>query len=180
MANPKLVNVDVIVTPSESDPGGVKFELSSNLGSSNKLTFKNNNHPGFDVHFNIVDKEGTGCLFMPDKKDAMWVQTIAPGMPDPCPRSPLYWDQFEAKAVKKGDTRLEVRNHNEFVQEFAFSLRFTRPGVSDPILYDPIGSNQNGDGGGFAADLASGSGFTLLLVTAGIAAIAFIAYRIWA
>jgi hypothetical protein len=177
MASPKKVNVDVVVTASPNDPAGVKFDLSSDLGSSSKLTFKNDKHPGFDVHFNIVDKDGTGCLFMSDPQDAMWVQKIDPGMPDPCPTSPSYWDQFEAKSVQKGNTRLEVRNHNQYVQEFAFSLRFTKPGWPDPILYDPIGSNQNGDGGGFAAEMFGGSATNLLLVAAGVLAVAFVAYR---
>jgi len=178
MPSPKQANVDVIAIADSSKPEGVRFELSSNLGSSNKLTFKNDKHPGFEVNFNLVDNDKTGCKFMHDPKEAMWVQKIEPGMPDPCPTSAMYWDQFEAKAVSKGDTQLAVRNLNEYEQEFAFSLRFTKPGWPDPILYDPIGNNQNG--GRFSGSSPSSNTLNMLLLAAGIAVVAFIAYRIWA
>jgi hypothetical protein len=177
MASPKQANVDVVCVPDSSKPEGVRFELSSNLGSSNELTFKNDNHPGFEVDFNLVDNDQTGCKFMHDPKDAMWVQKIEPGTPDPCPTSAMYWDQFEAKSVSKNDTQLSVRNLNDYVQLFAFSLRFTKPGWPDPILYDPIGSNQNG--GGLAADSFAQNRLNMVLLVAGIAVIAFVAYRIW-
>jgi len=175
MANPKQANVDVIVTPDSTQPAGVRFELSSDLGSSNELTFKNDNKPGFDLNFNLVDKDNTGCKFMKDPQEAMWVQVAAPGTPPPCPTSPSYWDQFEAKNVSKNDTLLTVRNLNEYVQMFAFSLRFTKPGWPDPILYDPIGNNQNG--GGFAADRFVDNPVNMMLMVVGIVAVAYVAYR---
>lgn len=178
MPSPKLANVDVIVTPSASHPAGVKFDLSSSLGSGNRLTFKNHHHPGFDVHFNIVDNDGTGCRFMADPKDAMWVQPIQPGMPDPCPTSPVYWDQFKARSVNMDGKQLEVRNLNQFVQEFAFSLRFMKPDWPDPIIYDPIGGNENGGGGGFAANIFEGNPTSLALLTVGVIAAGYVAYRL--
>ena len=144
MANPKQIDVEVMVIEDSSAPDGVKFELSSGIGTPGKLTFKNNKHPGFIVNFDLIDPSNTGCKFVHDKDDAMWVRIIDPQTPDPCPRCEMHWDQFKAQAVANNNTRLTVRNLNEYVQDFAFSLRFTKPGVASPILYDPIGSNQNG------------------------------------
>jgi hypothetical protein len=92
----------------------------------------------------------------------------------------MYWEQFDAKSVSKNDTQLSVRNYNDYVQEFAFSLRFTRPGWPDPILYDPIGNNQNGGGGGFSADRFADSPLGMALLVAGVVVLGFVAYRIFA
>jgi hypothetical protein len=167
MANPKDVDVTVLVTSDPSKPEGVAFELQSTLGSSNKLTFKNSNHPGFKVNFKISDPDNTGCRFQPKPEDAMWVQTFPSSAPPVCPVTPLYWDQFEATDVKNQETRLIVVNKNSYPQMFAFSLRFTKPGSPDAILYDPIGDNRNGD-----MEVASMSLGTGLLIAGAVVAVA--------
>lgn len=161
MAGAKHVDVDVIVTKDESAPDGVRFKLSSDLGSSDRLKFKNDKHPGFVVNFDIKDDDQTGVLFLLEPDQAMWVRTFQDGDPDPCPRSSMHWDQFEATEVKQQGKRLVVRNLNEFEQKFAFSLRFSKPGSANPILYDPIGENENGGGGEISA-FAIGGGVLLI------------------
>lgn len=170
MANPTQVDVDVIAIEDSSAPHGVRFELSSGIGTPNKLTFKNQGgSPGFLVNFNLSDPSNTGCKFVHQKEDAMWVRIIDPQTPDPCPRCAMHWDQFKAQSVNTNDTQLVVRNLNEYVQDFAFSLRFTKPGVADPILYDPIGSNQNGQELSFFSTQTV-SGFVVGAVVGGLLA----------
>lgn len=147
MPNPKEVHVDVIAKADPTSPDGVSFTLSSNLGSSERLKFQNDKHPGFIVNFNLKDDDNTGVKFLPQPEDAMWVRTFDAQTPDPCPRCEMYWDQFKAINVKQQNKQLVVRNLNQYEQMFAFSLRFSKPGSADPILYDPIGENENGGGG---------------------------------
>jgi len=144
MPSPKKIDVTVRVISDSSKPGGVWFELDSNLISNGELVFENDKHPGFIIHYNIADPHQTGCRFQPVKANAMWVRTFSPGDPDPCPRSAMYWRQFAAISLNDDDKQLVVRNYNKGAQMFAYSLRFAKAGFPDPILFDPIGDNRNG------------------------------------
>lgn len=161
MPGAKHVDVDVIATKDASAPDGVTFKLSSDLGGSDRLKFKNDKHPGFIVNFHLKDDDNTGVAFVSTPADAMWVKTFQQGEPNPCPTSESHWDQFEATDVKQQGKRLVVRNLNQYEQLFAFSLRFTKPGAANPILYDPIGENENGGGGEISA-FAIGGGVLLV------------------
>jgi hypothetical protein len=157
MASPKrplFKDIDIAVTklsaPTPEWPDGYQFEMEEGgkkIGK--KVDFKNNGHPGFIVMFTIVDKDKTGCQFLPDLDDAMWVQPS--GLPDPpCPSSPAYWGQFRAIDVinhAKDDRykTLMVSNKNDYQQMFAFTLRFEIPGHHKVVEFDPVGNNQNGD-----------------------------------
>ena len=151
---PKFDDIDVIVTKLNPPypvewPQGYQFEMDrggTKLGK--KLDFANNDHPGYIIFFNIVDPGNTGCQFLPDPEDALWVQESA--LPDPpCPNNAAYWDQVKAIDVVKNDQDqpnrgLIVSNRNDYVRMFAFTLRFEIPGCSQVIEFDPIGNNQNG------------------------------------
>lgn len=155
---PKFMDIDITVSklsaPTKEWPDGYKFEMSDEKGKGlgKKVDFKNDKHPGFIVLFTLVegDKHNpTGCQFLPDLDDAMWVQPS--GLPDPpCPSSPAYWGQFRAvDVVDHSKTErfrtLIVYNKNGFEQMFAFTLRFEIPGYSKVVEFDPVGNNQNGD-----------------------------------
>lgn len=155
---PQFMDIDITVTklgsPDPKWPQGYKFEMNDGKGNGNakKLNFKNNNHPGFIVCFNLVegDKHNpTGCQFLPDPDDAMWVQKSDLADP-PCPCSASYWDQFRAvdvvdQAKDKKNRTLMVYNRNAYEQMFAFTFRFEVPGCNEVVVFDPVGSNQNGD-----------------------------------
>ena len=148
MADPNEADVNVILTPVTNDPkwpDNVKFELQSALGSNQELSFKNNGKPGYKLKFRIVDSQNTGYLFPDDETKAMWVRTVT-SVEEGCPRTPMYWDQFEATGVDGNNKTLKVRNLNDFEQTFKFTLLFTKtPKQNGPcIQYDPIGQNQNG------------------------------------
>lgn len=140
---PKVEDVSVVV---ERDAAGqLKFSLASNnLGNGQRLTFRNNKHPGFDLRFNIDDRAASGCEFLPNPDDAMWVRLIDDITPDPCATCAMHWDGFKAISVINANKTLTVDNSNKRKQKFAFSFRFNVPGEPDPVLYDPIGDNQNG------------------------------------
>src|SRR3990170_7804258 len=150
MAAPKRVTIEVNVINDPSKPGRVWFELGyKHVFSGQKLKFQNEDHPGFWVHFNIVDDIGSGCTFLPNLLDAMWVEPISSTPPYSCPTAPVHWGEFQATGyggnVNHPDyTTLVVRNFKDTPTLFAFTLRFHKPGWPTPIDYDPIGDNQNG------------------------------------
>lgn len=148
---PKIIEVDVsvkLLTGKDPQlPDSYSFELKNH--AANKMKFKNDRHPGFIIMFNIDDPGNTGCQFLPDPDDAMWVQPS--GLPNPpCPSSPAYWDQFRAIDVVRNQADQEnrgliVSNRNDYKQMFAFTLRFEIPNCNKVVEFDPIGDNENGD-----------------------------------
>ena len=144
MAQPKKAKVTVELTKSSTAP--FDWEIKSVLKKGQRLEFKNQNHPGFDVHFDIDDKDKTGFLFPDDHTLAIAVQTYQ-GSPPPCPTQGQTWCEFCPVRVSENNTRLEVRNLNENPAEFSYTLFLTKdPHGSNPKFepIDPIGSNQNG------------------------------------
>lgn len=170
MANPNRQEIDVVltpVTPSTKWPDGIKFELSSPIGTSDKLTFKNNGRPGFRLRFHIVDDKQTGYLFPDDEDAAMWVCTVNNDT-DPCPTSVSHWPTFEATDVTDGNKTLKVTNHNDEPQLFKFTLLFTKtPDQNGPCIeFDPIGDNRNGVSLNVNSALAIAAGAVALAVGA--------------
>ncbi len=146
MAGAKEETVKVILTPDSAWPDGIKKEFQSNLANGDLLTFKNNNHPGFIVYFTIQDPQKTEYLFPSDIKKAMWVKKLtgAPGE-DKCAKQSEYWDGFVATGVSSDFKTLTVSNPNKDIEDFVFTLRFTKnPQSGNCIDWDPGGSDQNG------------------------------------
>ena len=160
---PKVTSVEVAVTklaaPTPQWPQGYQFALSGSAVSGGQLKFKNNKHPGFIVVFYIVEAvpgNPAMCQFLPDPDDALWVKPYNSWDPAACPSSPCSWDQFFAIDVADyepvaGNPAADIHNKvlvamnkNDYDQMFAFTLRFTAAGAPGVIVYDPIGSNQNG------------------------------------
>lgn len=155
---PDVVDINVIVTWNSGDPCDVTFALEPKNGNKVKVgknpkgkdivKFDNDKNPGFLVCFNIVEQGGSGCQFLPDPDDAMWVQPSAL-VNAPCPTGPAYWSQFRAVDVASTDPNnpnktLVVYNKNDFQQYFGFTLRFEIDGCDHVLEFDPIGNNQNG------------------------------------
>lgn len=120
-----------------------------------ELTFNNEEkYDGFDITFEIDDHTGKGFKFMDDAKKPdgdpdpncvpMWVKTVE-DFGDSCPNRE-FWDQFETVSVTGDNKKLLVRNKNDCVQKFKFALMFSRTPQKGPceIMYDPDGTNQNG------------------------------------
>ena len=143
----KIRDIDVVTKRNPAGQPPLLFEIDKN-----KLTFRNQNHPGFLVRFKIDDSDNNGYVFPTEKLDAMWVQPIEAVTPQSCPTSKVYWDGFEATNVVDQNMTLEVSNpngplHNKTEQLFAFTLRFTLT-PDDPaaqfVPFDPISTNKNG------------------------------------
>lgn len=111
-------------------------------------------YDGFDVTFEIDDHTGKGFKFMDDATTAsgdpdpdcapMWVKTVN-NFGESCP-SRQFWDQFKTVKVSGSNSKLHVRNENDYKQEFKFALLFSRNPQQGPceIMYDPDGTNGNG------------------------------------
>lgn len=144
MADPKKAKVKVELK--KSNTKAFLWDIKSDLKKDGKLKFRNKNHPGFIVHFDIDDDDDTGYFFHDNHELAIGVQPYT-GDPAPCPGQAAKWCQFFPVSVTEGNTRLEVRNLNEDETEFKYTLFVTKtPHAPDPKFepIDPIGSNQNG------------------------------------
>ena len=145
----------------------------------NKLTFKNDHHPGFDVIFTLKDTDQNGYVFPASPLEAMWCQPIEGPGPDACPTSEVHWDGFCATSVDNNHLSLHVTNPNgalngKLEQMFGFVLRVTKtPEITAPTCepLDPIGTNKNGP------TVRKFSAATLIVALVVVAA-AFVAYKL--
>ena len=176
---PGLAKIRDITVTTKRNPAGqppLLFELDKS-----KLTFRNQNHPGFDVRFKIDDTDGNRYVFPDDPFDAMWAQPIETTGPNACPTTQMHWDGFKAINVLDQNMTLEVLNpngalHNKTEQLFAFTLRFTlTPDQTNPVCvpFDPIGTNKNGP------TLQKFSAATLIVALVVVVAAAFVAYKLF-
>lgn len=143
----RTVDVDVIA---ELDPETkeVSFRLDSDLkDDDDELVFDQNRDemrkPDYYlVEFNLVDRTGLGLRFTPSTKDAFWVN-MGPDDRDspPCPTTPSYSEEIRAVDVSK--KKLTVRNENNTVAKFTYSLGFLTSDGND-LRFDPGGTNKDG------------------------------------
>jgi len=125
--------VDVIAEPGAT-LGEVTFRLNSQLkDDENQLVFNQDRDEMrkvdyYLVEFKLDDRTDLGLQFTPRKKDAFWVVMGPDGGADPAyPKQPSYSDEIYAVHVDKHNLR--VRNENNRVAKFAYSLGFlTRDG----------------------------------------------------
>ena len=168
MTGKKPRDIDVELAPNPAGNPPLLFTIDHD-----KLTFKNDHHPGFLVRFNIVDTQHTNYKFPDNPDDAMWVQSIQSITPNSCPTTPMHWKGFEATSVTNENMTLEVDNPNAAEQLFAFTLRFTpKPHENNPQCepFDPIGTDKNGPTSRISA--------ALLLTVAVVGIAAFAAYKL--
>lgn len=146
MAKPKKAKVDVELTESNTDPKGFTWKLESSYKKNGKLEFNNDKHPGFDVQFDLDDKDDTGFRFPDDPDRAIAVKAYTGAEPS-CPQYGETYGEFVPVSVEEDNTRLVVYNVNKTPTNFKYTLFVTKdPHGKDPLCeeIDPIGSNQNG------------------------------------
>jgi len=117
----------------EDDGGGLIFDQDRD---------EMRKHDYYLVEFALKDRTRRGLKFAPDIKEAFWVKTgpIDEAAP-PCPTSPSYDEEIHA--IKVDDDTLIVRNENNTIVNFAYSLGFlARNG--NMLRLDPVGSNKDG------------------------------------
>lgn len=145
MPNPKDVHVDVIL---ESD-NPVQFRIEPSppnslpTGPDGELIFQNDHHPGFHVHFHLLDMAGLGYRFPKnsDKNEAVWSE-LGSGV---CPQA-AKWDVFKPLSVGANRMILTVNNPNPKPAQgsFGYTLRVTKDNGANYLALDPGGQNQNG------------------------------------
>lgn len=136
----KIMTVKVEITKQAGSP--VAFAFQDNPGDANKITFENEDHPGFLIYFKIKDVNRTGLRFRPDPEDALWVQL---GGAPPAP-----WTGFVPLSVENEGKKLIVYCRNEEDGQFKFTLRFRRPDGTWDEDWDPIGDGLDGPRGSFS------------------------------
>lgn len=131
--NPKDMHVKVFLTPNATPP--------FHLDPPGPLTFVNNYHPGFHVHFHLQDPTH-GYLFPPnnDKDKAVWSE-LGQGA---CPQAGV-WEVFKPLHVTPNRKTLVVHNANvaPILGEFGYTLRVI-DNSGNWLDLDPGGNNQNG------------------------------------
>jgi hypothetical protein len=158
---PKHADVVVTLIKDMTKPAPhVGFQMSSNIKKNDRLEFWNDDDdPGYFVDFHIEDDAQSGYLFPRDETKAIWVKAASdPKNPmKDCPKKPSTWPQFTPVSVSPDQKVLRVLNLNQHKQVFAFALRFTKdPNAEPDLLYDPIGTNQNGGTSGVSFAVVAG------------------------
>jgi hypothetical protein len=104
----------------------------------------------FLIEFTLKDETTAGNLQVPPNPiEAFWVCTPRQQNPPICPQTASYDTDIFAVCVDPDKDTLTVRNEDDVVEDFMFTLRFL-PAGADPkvpanyVAYDPIGQNQNG------------------------------------
>jgi hypothetical protein len=144
----KTFRVTVIATPgTDIDP--VHWDLASNLNPGNGHLVFNKSANGMKkwdyylIEFNLDDHTKLGLQFHPNPMQAFWVAMGDNVSPPDCPQDAAYSDQVYAISDDPNGRSLTVRNEDDFVQFFRFSLGFIDR-YGEPHRYDPIGQNMNG------------------------------------
>lgn len=143
--DPWPIDVDVYLED-VTDPDNPKFRLETclQIDENEVITFYNRGRPGFEIKFNLFDETGEGYRFPPQSKrhEALWSRQGAGCPPDNYGQQ---WREFEVVRVKEPDQEsLIVRNLNETVTEFGYTLRVTKDDGTNYVNLDPGGNNQNG------------------------------------
>jgi len=132
----KQEDIDVVLLC----PDPLQFRLESSLIKKGMLRFRNNKHPGFDLHFTLDDQAGSGYRFPTDPKQAL-ASCMIDGSCAVCPPRNEIWPEFEA--YESDGTTLKVYNENSTETVFGFTLFLEKAGAPNLAL-DPIGDDMNG------------------------------------
>jgi len=139
---PWEVEVDVYVYPETNDP---PFLIESFLQAeeNGNLVFHNRGRHGFNVRFILHDvtDEGYEWPRPSDVGQALRSQPCEGCPPKDCGQ----WHEFEAKQIIQNRKILVVRNLNETITKFGYTLRITKDDGKTYRDLDPGGDNWNGN-----------------------------------
>lgn len=178
--NPRQVSVTVVI---EKDTGQSVVRLVSDPNSAgipvaqdHVLQFNNNQNDqfskGFLVSFHLPTNQGKNADWEFADDPPIWVKLL--DKKGACPRTARDHDPniLTSPILTDNNRTLTVTNTNSTKQYFGFALRFKyKKGGRRPLVFDPIGDNQNGDKGLLSrsyliyAGVAVGAGIVSALVT---------------
>jgi hypothetical protein len=144
----KSFKVTVTANPG-AGPDPIAWDYDSGLkGRNGNLVFnkKNDGMKHWDyylVEFVLDDRTNLGLQFDPNPMKAFWVAMGDDTTVPPCPQAAAYDDQIYAISDDPNGRSLTVRNDDDEIEYFRFSLGFIDSG-GHPHRYDPIGQNENG------------------------------------
>ena len=123
------------------------FHIDSSLPvQDGNLVFYNHHRPGFTINFHLWDNTGGNYVFpnppAPPHNEEQWALWASEG--EGCPPPCSSWSVFTAQSVKDQGLTLVVRNLNDSVTEFGYTLRVTNDGGDTFVDLDPGGTNMNG------------------------------------
>lgn len=157
--------------PSRDYPDGM-FEFSKSELRMNRADHHN-------IRFRLDDQTGLGLRFPVNPKNAFWVISgrRCPTQNDTSDYNMMYPTSVEAKPPNGLRNTLSVRNKNEEVEDWSFSLNFIKRDADegDPrnyVRWDPVGSNQNSGFGFWSSAVQS----TQLAWSVALIALAAVAY----
>lgn len=187
MSDPLKRYVDVYLDSVE-DPKNPKFRIEPTgtpklPTGPNGLIFDNDGHPGFHIHFTLIDNTGEGYLWPSnkDKDDAVWSKV---GTSVACPGSPDR-DVFHATGVDGTRTTLHINNPNPSPAQgpFKYTLCVTNNDGASYLELDPGGVNNNGSystGTKPTSSFASSTTFVALIALVAIALFAMYEFGVFA
>ena len=147
-------DVNIYVEPDTSKPGKYLFSMDEGFGATEELKFDKSEDgmwkwENYKINFHLNNRKGANLKFSKIKSKVLWAEETS--LPDPpCPTSQTLDGIFYvAKDSDMKDDRLTVTNSDRDRLRFAFGFNFLQadeqegPGTNY-VLYDPIGTNQNG------------------------------------
>jgi hypothetical protein len=139
------VEVDVYLEAAGDPP---KFWLETclpinKLNDKREIVFHNRGRHGFEILFTLHDLTGSGYRFPgpPHLKEALWSRS---GEGCPPKNHNEQWDEFRTVRLMNSGMTLAVRNLNETITRFGYTLRVTNDDGASYVELDPGGDNQNG------------------------------------
>jgi hypothetical protein len=144
----KAFKVTITAKPGTGvDPIDWGYDSNLKKGSNGHLVFNKNNDgmkkwDYYLVEFGLDDRTTLGLQFEPNPMNAFWVVMGDNVSPPSCPQTASYESQIYAICDDPNGRTLTVRNEDDAVQFFRFSLGFI-DSDGNPHRYDPIGQNQN-------------------------------------
>ncbi len=153
----KTYKVTITAKPGTgTDPIDWDYDSILKKGSSGHLVF-NKNDDGMKkwdyylIEFGLDDRTTLGLQFEPNPMNAFWVVMGDNVSPPSCPQTAHYEAQIYAICDDPNGRTLTVRNEDDTVQFFRFSLGFI-DSDGNPHRFDPIGQNQNAGRTGSTTD----------------------------
>lgn len=138
----------VTIEASKDSNGKIVFEMLEKGKKTDTLTFDKNKDKmkkseNYELHYELVNKDGLKLEFLQDCQKVMWVAKGSATAPPACPPSQASDPEFTVTSVSA--ITLDVTNTDLDECMYKFALNFIDTGNGNkPEQFDPIYENKNG------------------------------------